>query len=447
MRTFANNSFKFLYDKFIFMKDKTTKIIDKMIISAIIFICLSIYLPPQFKTLSILLLALILIIIFFSKVYILKPNPNKLILLPILFYSLHIIGLFYSENTKEALFDLEVKLPIIILPILFLFIPPKFLTKENFWKYTIAIIIGLILNILFCFTEGIIRSVSNSSPLISEITYTNLTGNLHPSYLSLFASVALILNYEIPLKDNFQIKETTSAIIKIILSSIITFFILMLNSKTGIIIMAISYIWIIHNMFYVQKKRIKSIIIFLLVLISFTTIYSLDTLSKRHNTAIENITTSQSSKPETSSITQRKFIYKNSIKLILEEPLFGQGIGDVRKSLNKLYEQSNVHFYSYLNAHNQFIQTTIALGLLGLMILLLIFIIPSIIIIKHKQYFLLTIYIIIGISFLFESMLDRNMGSYFFSLIYILSIIYIDNLKNKRYELKNKDELVFKTLS
>ena len=133
-------------------------------------------------------------------------------------------------------------------------------------------------------------------------------------------------------------------------------------------------------------------------------------------------------------MSQRKFIYGSSLNLILEKPLFGQGTGDVRKSLNNLYEKNNVKFYSYLNAHNQFIQTTIALGLIGLIIILLLFIIPIINIIKSREYYLIAIYLIIGFSFLFESMLDRSMGAYFFILIYILSNIYIeDRNTNLRY--------------
>lgn len=416
------------------MKDKTKCLLNKLIFLSILFICLSIYLPPFFKSLSLTILALVLSISFLLKAYSPKPNLNKAFILPIIFYFLHIIGLFYSSDKSEAIFDLQVKLPILILPLLFLFMPDKFLTKNYLFKYSIAIVIGLIINIFYCFTDGIIRSITNSSTLISEITYTKLSASLHPSYLSLFASVGLILSYIIPLEEMFKIRSNMVRIIKIAIASIITFFILMLNSRSGLIVLTIAYIWIIYDMFFLRKRRYQSIIILLIISISYIAIFNLNALSNRYNTAIESITETHTTNQGANSMSQRKFIYGSSLNLILEKPLFGQGTGDVRKSLNNLYEKNNVKFYSYLNAHNQFIQTTIALGLIGLIIILLLFIIPIINIIKSREYYLIAIYLIIGFSFLFESMLDRSMGAYFFILIYILSNIYIeDRNTNLRY--------------
>ncbi|MCK9163233.1 MAG: O-antigen ligase family protein [Bacteroidales bacterium] len=416
------------------MKDKTKCLLNKLIFLSILFICLSIYLPPFFKSLSLTILALVLSVSFLLKAYSPKPNLNKAFILPIIFYSLHIIGLFYSSDKSEAIFDLQVKLPILILPLLFLFMPDKFLTKNYLFKYSIAIVIGLIINIFYCFTDGIIRSITNSSTLISEITYTKLSASLHPSYLSLFASVGLILSYIIPLEEMFKIRSNMVRIIKIAIASIITFFILMLNSRSGLIVLTIAYIWIIYDMFFLRKRRYQSIIILLIISISYIAIFNLNALSNRYNTAIESITETHTTNQGANSMSQRKFIYGSSLNLILEKPLFGQGTGDVRKSLNNLYEKNNVKFYSYLNAHNQFIQTTIALGLIGLIIILLLFIIPIINIIKSREYYLIAIYLIIGFSFLFESMLDRSMGAYFFILIYILSNIYIeDRNTNLRY--------------
>ncbi len=424
--TFAYYSFQLLFYKTFFMKDKTRILFDKSILLSILFVCLSIYLPPFFKSLSLTIFALLLIVSFVSKAYLPKLNLNKAFLLPILFYALHVVGVFYSSDKNEALFDLQVKLPILILPILFLFLPEKFLTKTYLFKYSIAIVIGLIINIFYCFTDGIIRSITNFTPLISEITYTKLSVSLHPSYLSMFASVGLILNYIIPFEEVFKLKEVSVRIIKICIASLITFFILMLNSRSGLIVMTVAYAWIIYNMFFVQKKKAHSIVILILITIFYTTIFNLDILNKRYNTAIESITETQTTNYGSSSMTQRKFIYTSGLKLILEKPVFGQGTGDVRQSLNKIYEESDVHFYSYLNAHNQFLQTNIALGLVGLIILVLLFIIPITKIIRSKEYYLLIIYLIIGFSFLFESMLDRSMGAYFFAIMYVLTNTYLE---------------------
>lgn len=409
------------------MKRTTKYILDKLILISIVFICLSIYLPPLFKSLSLTLIILILIISFISQTHKPKANLNKAFILPIAFYLLHIIGALYSCDKTEAIFDLQVKLPILVLPIIFLFIPKKFLEKDYLSKYSFTILIGLIISIFYCFSSSIIRSIINSTPLISEISYTKLAASRHPSYLSLFASIGLILNYIIPIKDIIKISDIAGKLIKLLIFSLITFFLVMLNSRSGLIGMSIAYIWIIYDMFYNKKERIQSLIAFAIIGLVYISIFNLNILNTRYTNAVEGIKETHTKDHGENSMSQRRFIYVNSLELILEKPIYGQGIGDVKLSLENLYKEKNVEFYSYLNAHNQFLQTTMGLGIMGLLLLVLLFFIPIINIIRSREYYLLTIYLIMGFAFLFESMLERSMGAYFFIIIYLLTNIYSKN--------------------
>ncbi len=410
------------------MKYKTKNIIDKYILISMIFICLSIYLPPFFKSISITFLASSIILAYLTKSYSLKLNLNfnKHNLLLLMLYLLYVIGVFYSSDIKEAFFDLEVKLPIIIFPILFLFLPQNFLSKRKFWLYATAIISGLIINIFFCFISGIIRSINDSLPLIPEISYTKLTISSHPSYASLFSSIALILVYRIPSKELFKISKKTNHIIKAISFFIITVFILMLKSRSGFIAMTIVSIWIIFDIFIIEKRKIISLITLFLISILYITIFNLNQFSGRYYNAIDKMSDkTTTNQPNENSMSQRKFIYSNSLNIILEKPFFGYGTGDVKRTLNKLYNKEQTNFKSYLNAHDQFLQTSIALGLIGLILLILVFILPIINMFNQKEYFLVTIFLIIVAGFLFESMLEREMGTYFFGLIYVLSNSYM----------------------
>lgn len=421
------------------MKYKTKNIIDKYILISMIFICLSIYLPPFFKSLSITFLASSIILAYLTKSYSLKLNLNfnRHNLLILMLYLLYVIGVFYSSDIKEAFFDLEVKLPIIIFPILFLFLPQNFLSKRKFWFYATAIISGLIINIFFCFISGIIRSINDSLPLIPEISYTKLTISSHPSYASLFSSIALILVYRMPSKELFKISKKTNHIIKAISFFIITVFLLMLKSRSGFIAMTIVSIWIIFDIFIIEKRKIVSLITLFLISILYITIFNLNQFSGRYYNAIDKMSDkTTTNQPNENSMSQRKFIYSNSLNIILEKPFFGYGTGDVKQTLNKLYNKEQTNFKSYLNAHDQFLQTSIALGLIGLILLMLVFILPIINMFNQKEYFLVTIFLIIVAGFLFESMLEREMGTYFFGLIYVLSNSYM----RKDIELSEKGE-------
>lgn len=406
------------------MKLKTKYIIDKFVFFSIVFICLSIFLPPFFKSLAITFLAFSTLFAFTTKTYEIKPLFDKKIILFLIFFSLHIIGVFNSSNKDSALFDIQIKLPMLILPLIFIFLPKNFLTKDKFWLYALSIIAGLIITIFYCFSFGIVRAVSNSLPLLPEIIYTKLSASFHPSYLSLFASTGLVLTYKIPLNNIFP-NFNKSGLIKSIIIVLISIFLIMLNSRTGFILMVISYLWILIDMFFVRKRKVLAISTALIVSLSLVFVLSSDILSQRYNNAINNIGQTNNIEPEMSSMSQRNFIYSNSLNLISENIVFGVGTGDVKSTFENLYEKENVHFHSYLNAHNQYLQTTIALGLIGLLILLSLFFFPMIKMIREKEFFFLTIFLLIGFSFLFESMLERNMGTYFFALIYVLSNSYL----------------------
>lgn len=406
------------------MKLKTKYIIDKFVFFSIVFICLSIFLPPFFKSLAITFLAFSTLFAFTTKTYEIKPLFDKKIILFLIFFSLHIIGVFNSSNKDSALFDIQIKLPMLILPLIFIFLPKNFLTKDKFWLYALSIIAGLIITIFYCFSYGIVRAVSNSLPLLPEIIYTKLSASFHPSYLSLFASTGLVLTYKIPLNNIFP-NFNKSGLIKSIIIVLISIFLIMLNSRTGFILMVISYLWILIDMFFVRKRKVLAISTALIVSLSLLLVLNTNILSQRYNNAINNIGQTNNIEPEMSSMSQRNFIYSNSLNLISENIVFGVGTGDVKSTFENLYERENIHFHSYLNAHNQYLQTTIALGLIGLLILLSLFFFPMIKMIREKEFFFLTIFLLIGFSFLFESMLERNMGTYFFALIYVLSNSYL----------------------
>lgn len=395
-------------------------IIDKSIFISMLFICLSIFLSPFFKGLSISTLIICLIFAYSTKSYKLKKSTtfDKHNVLLFLFYILYIIGLLYSYDKKEAFFDLEVKLPILIFPVLFFFIPKDFIYKRNLWYYAMVIILGCVIFILYRFSLGIIMAITNSLPLIPEISYCKLT--VQPSYFALIASVALILTYILPLKELFNITSKTNNIIKSIFISIITIFFLFLNSTSGLLCITIAYISIIINTFIIEKRRKASLLPICIIVIFYILVFNVNSFNDRYK-YYANVEL----KSEKKEGSQRKFIDLRAHKILSESSLFGSGTGDVKSTLSKFYKVNGANFDKYYNAHNQFLQTNIALGAVGLILFMFIFIMPFITMIKQKEYILITILVLLGTSFLFESMLEKQMGTFFFGLIYVLNSSFL----------------------
>ncbi len=387
---------------------------DKIIYISLLFVCLSIYLIPLLKGLSITLLLLSIILSYISKSYNIKENLkfNQFNISFIVFYLLYVIGLFYSFDKKEAYFDLEVKLPILLFPIISFFIPKKYITKTYLWYFALNVILGLILYILYRFGFGITRAIKHSLPIIPQISYCNLTN--YPSYFALISSITLILTHKIPLMSLFKIKNKTSYSLKLGAYSIITIFFLFLNSTSGLLCITIAYLSIILDMYFIEKNRIGIILPVIIIISFYSLVFNLNSFNDRYKYYAK-----VELKTQKKDGSQRKFILTNAHKIIIKSSLFGIGTGDVRVTINELYKNNGVNFSRYYNAHNQFLQTDIALGLLGLGYLLYLFILPFVKARRQKEYFILTIIILFGTSFLFESMLEQHMGVYFFSFMYI----------------------------
>ncbi len=118
----------------------------------------------------------------------------------------------------------------------------------------------------------------------------------------------------------------------------------------------------------------------------------------------------------------RELIWSCSIQVIKNNILFGVGTGDTQDELQKCYKIDEDKNWALLyrpdfqyNAHSQYLQTFIDLGLFGFVGLLLCILIPACIAVKNKNYLMLSFIALFSIACITESMLELNKGIVFFS--------------------------------
>tara|TARA_B100002051_G_C16500328_1_gene517519 strand:- start:281 stop:793 length:513 start_codon:yes stop_codon:yes gene_type:complete len=144
-------------------------------------------------------------------------------------------------------------------------------------------------------------------------------------------------------------------------------------------------------------------------------------------------TLSTTEKNHESSTAARSTIWAICLDKIIEQPLLGYGTGNEKNILVEEYKKRELKYLleKELNAHNQFIQTTLALGLIGGLCLLLMIVVPIYYSIKTKHIFYLSFLLLITINFLTESMLERQVGIIFYTVFNSLFFVYHFN-KNPR---------------
>jgi O-antigen ligase len=112
------------------------------------------------------------------------------------------------------------------------------------------------------------------------------------------------------------------------------------------------------------------------------------------------------------SFAMRWRFWQAAYRGILEAPLFGVGLGDVQHTLNGIYE---THFPEldkkfYLKPHNQFLSITLALGLLGLVVFLIMLLYPVWFLRKQLDWLYAGFFVVLLLSFLTEDTLGTQAG-------------------------------------
>lgn len=197
---------------------------------------------------------------------------NKTLIAFLSFYILHALSLLWTTDYQYGLHDLKIKLPFLILPLILATsapLNPKEL-KVLFWVFILSVFIVSLIGIYtISFTEqGQTADYRNMSRFISHIRFSLM--------LNLSIVALLFIAFE-----NLQTK-TVLKVICLILSLYFVFFILIMKSLTGIVVLGALFLLL----FFYFIKKIKSevgrwvLYVFLIFSILFSVSYVVRSYAK-----------------------------------------------------------------------------------------------------------------------------------------------------------------------
>jgi O-antigen ligase len=131
-----------------------------------------------------------------------------------------------------------------------------------------------------------------------------------------------------------------------------------------------------------------------------------------------------------SAVSNDRMIILNSVRTMLGQNLIlGTGTGDIQDELNEEFRSTGNMKLAEVNTntHNQFLEILIEHGLIGLIIFLSMILMMFYIAYKRRNTLYLMFLLLVSISFLFETMLNRLAGVTFFSLFSFLLIVECQN--------------------
>ncbi|MFN5149159.1 MAG: O-antigen ligase family protein [Flavobacteriia bacterium] len=321
----------------------------------------------------------------------------------ICFYTVHVFGLVNSENMNYALSDLGMKLSFLILPVLLFGADSKMTSKQ----VIDMMLFGLLIACFTAYSHAVYRSLYNAEDNHwAYFTGSYLPVMMHRSYFATYMAIGAILSAS----RFFQTKRWSY----ILLTSVFSITAVLTFSKAGILILIVTLFPAVLILTFRYYSRAIGLALTGLCIAGIFLIFNVsDTLSARFNKMLEGATNvSVKNNNTVESSEARMIMWATSIQLFSENPITGVGTGDVSDALdtrNKRLGNWGVAEKSY-NSHNQFLNTGVQLGLLGLIPLILIFITSIWKGIRNNSFPFVMVTVILLLSLLFESFLETQQG-------------------------------------
>jgi O-antigen ligase len=378
--------------------------------SALLAVSFPIY--PMLVQISVLILLLLYLLPFDWKRRFHELKSSKLALLLILFFLLNVVGLLWSENMEKGILHIEIKFSLLLMPLL-VFSRPEL--SENWIKKIKLYFVGSAAIVaLFLLSRSFLIGYLNSG---SWLVYGEFSPFFHPSYISMYFLLAMVFLLD---KERLSINSKIIYYTSIFSLGTSVFF---LASKLNILLLFLILLFYFIRYIKVRFSRVRIYVLaFMFFLGTISALWLNQSVYDRFAKGWETIMNPEAIQTDdTESNAARLMIWRSAIDLVWENPL-GVGTGDVNIELSKKYQENGyVGIESkQLNAHNQFLQTSAAIGILGMLVLFLLLLIPFIQSLMSKDFVFAGFLFITFSNALVEGILEAQAGVIFFAFFYSL---------------------------
>lgn len=342
------------------------------------------------------------------------------------FYLAYLIGVLYTNNWEEALQYLEYKLSFLIFPLLL-----SFKLKQGVLEFR-KLVLGLVIGVVVTSFIGLVHAVHSYLHGMGYLSF--FTGYIstvhHPTYFMIhfvFAMSGALVGYKQKWKG-FSLRWIVPFILYGMLMHVLSL------SLAGLLFLLILMgIWVVYLIYKKWGKIAAAFTTILTPLCAFLIIVNVPPLEGEWNGA-KAYATEYLASPSEFLATREQPISGSEARLILwtasykqfSEAPWGVGTGNVNDHLSKQLIGLNQPELAKkgLNPHNQFLQTGVEIGVLGLGILLAIILFGVWRGIQTRSWLLSISAACLGFNGLFESILQRQSGVLFFTFWICLLALY-----------------------
>lgn len=349
-------------------------------------------------------------------------RASQVVWLFISFGVLYFAGYFWSANKAEAFRSIAVKLTVFIFPVVFASLRFGYAFTKRILQ---SFLTGLIVVGVFMIARAAYFHL-NGDP--GRWTYQALTEYImHPSYISLMYVVGIMICFHGILLRDVPVKKKAIAIAFVLFFTLMVF---LLSSKTGLISLVFAFLFYIgYAVVRFKRYFVAGAALAALIIAFFVSLKVFPAMEARINAMLEVISSDKPIDPkEYESNRVRLLIWSADMELISAHPMTGVGTGDVQDELMRTYTEKGMQgaYDKKLNAHSQFLQTGIALGWPGMIILIGIFLTAFVWSVRRRFGFAALLVTLLVFNFIPESMLQVQAGTLFFGFFFSFILFAAD---------------------
>lgn len=335
-------------------------------------------------------------------------------------FLLYVIGLAWSTNMDYAAFDLQVKAPMLAVPVVLLLLPVERWRggRELLNLFGWSCVLASAICIIVAFTRfGIHVWGSYVTGDMGELTSSYLISTffslfMHPSYFAMYLLFALMIQDDERRRSGSARRPSWDRLPGVIL----LLGILLSASKAGWLAYAgywCAMCWVERKQPPRLRRRLVQggVLILALMVLSTTSSFFREKI-EQFKAGLKGEAPDVSAEGSTES---RELIWEVAVQLIKRELPWGTGTGDVKDALIAEYRQRGMaHALDMrLNAHDQWVQTTLTLGYLGALLLLLMVLVPFITAVRSADVLAAGFFVLLAWNWVAESMLETQAGTLF----------------------------------
>lgn len=405
-------------------------------------VCIGFTLPfsPRINTLFIVL-SFVLWLLF--KGVRTKPHDFRIIPIPywflFCFYLYGIISLAYTESPNFiASYHsfVETRLSLILLPLMFLINK----SGKDLMLYFYFFALGVFMFCLVLNLDSIYSILENGEPwyfFFSKYVRQNMLENSRLSIHSMYLSAMLLVVVTINVYFVLYIFNSKAFVIKAVLWLATIYFLMMLylvGARISIItILLIFLLYISQNILkpFIENPILRDFSALMLIILTLLLIYENKDLLVRQieqTVALDKLHWESPPNRIVKFLKEgddtRAVIWQSAIDVVKENFWFGVGAGDSLDEMQKKRPKESWGYQAGANAHNQYLDTAVQLGVVGLFLWLAFYFGLMHYGLQQRNTLLVIFLLIIGIAMITESILQEHRGLVFISFFAPLLTTY-----------------------